>query len=337
MMVVHHGLDGVGMGAISVPQSNIVYASSVVEGRAIVDNRVRKGIIASGSMSQIIVDGNVVNYFSKTQPRPPQEPIPVNAISVASTPETEVVMLANGVESNGNGANGNGAPACPAGQEWSDLINRCFVVGQEDPQVISDWWVEQQKAAAQGQSIVESPVPGSLIASGISTVAVPPVPVRQPRPPLYQDFEDCIPGDDTCMARNRARTAANQAILTNHGNEYLLKQCLRSNVLNHNAGNPELKRDCESLHPMLTIPIVPAAVAVPTLVAFGGEAASLETLTQTVSNAVGVESMQETVGTSFQIPSGVTDVLTGEVVQGVPNWMLAVGLLVGLTLMRGRG
>lgn len=73
-----------------------------------------------------------------------------------------------------------------------------------------------------------------------------------------------------------------------------------------------------------------------------GGATSLEDITPTVAKVVGIpEELKVTSAgvttedVGFQIPSGIKDVLTGEVIGGVPNWMLAVGLLAGVMIMRG--
>lgn len=87
-----------------------------------------------------------------------------------------------------------------------------------------------------------------------TTMTVPPMPTRGPRPPLYRDFENCEPGNTECSKRNRARASANRAILTNHGNEYMLKQCQRNNALNMNSGRPDDTRDCDAIFPQVEVP-----------------------------------------------------------------------------------
>lgn len=90
-----------------------------------------------------------------------------------------------------------------------------------------------------------------------TTMTVPPKPTRGPCPPLYRDFENCEPGDQDCINRNVARVRANQVIMTNHGNDYLLRICLRNNALNINVGHPEHARDCENMYQQLPVPKAP--------------------------------------------------------------------------------
>ncbi len=87
-----------------------------------------------------------------------------------------------------------------------------------------------------------------------TAMTVPPKPVRGPRPPLYRDFENCEPGNTECSKRNRARASANRAILKNHGNDYMLKQCQRNNALNINSGRPDDTRDCDAIFPQVEVP-----------------------------------------------------------------------------------
>lgn len=103
----------------------------------------------------------------------------------------------------------------------------------------------QQEAPAGERAVV-----------GPSTL-IPPAPTRGPRPPLYRDFEDCIPGDQDCIDRNSARARANNALLTNVGREYLRAQCERSCALNTQAGQPEQCRNCAGLYPAVEVPSAP--------------------------------------------------------------------------------
>lgn len=55
----------------------------------------------------------------------------------------------------------------------------------------------------------------------------------------------------------------------------------------------------------------------------------------TVAEAAGVPSVTDVVN-GFQMPTGVTDFLTGEMIAGVPNWLLLGAIAIGTVMLTGR-
>lgn len=186
----------------------------------------------------------------------------------------------------------------------------------------------------------------AVVQAGPASLAIPPKPVRGPRPPLYRDFETCIPGDQACIDRNAARTHANSAILKNAGMDYMRALCERACALNTRAGHPELCRNCAVQFARVPVPsapgtrrtasqapvaftpaetpkveAVPPAAAGPSPEAEAGDLRDRERL------ASAEKAARTAAGTAATF-------LMGSWVGGIPNWVLIAGAAAtGLVLL----
>jgi len=195
----------------------------------------------------------------------------------------------------------------------------------------------------------------ALVTQSAGAVAIAPKPVRGPRPPLYRNFEDCIPGDQSCIDRNAARAAANHAILTNVGRAYNRAMCEHNCARVTAGGHPEHCLNCAALNPPVPVPSAPgsrtlgapgAALPIPPaelpivpvkLLRAPAEqqaaaaAASPDAAGVNLHDTGRLAAVEET---ARGAAATVATFLTGSIVGGIPNWLLIAGAAAtGLVLL----
>lgn len=187
----------------------------------------------------------------------------------------------------------------------------------------------------------------AVVRAGPASVAIGAKPVRGPRPPLYRDFENCIPGDQACIQRNAARAAANRAILANAGMDYMRAMCKYNCARNTAAGHPEQCLNCAVQFPRVPVPAAPGTrrtadqaplatvpAEIPRAAAAEPPAAAEPSPDAEAGDLRDREWLAAIDEKAYEVTGAMATFLMGSWVGGIPNWLLIAGAAAtGLVLL----